>query len=248
MLVVFKNRTAVDSALSARPGSVDSPVVTSQLPAAVLWDMDGTIVDTEPYWMSAETHLVESFGGSWSHEEALTLVGQGLWHSARILQAKGVELSEDEIIATLTARVADEVRREIPWRPGALDLIRALHERRVPMAIVTMSLRSLAEVVAERVGFDAFSAIVSGDDVEHSKPHPEPYLTGAAALGVTASACVAFEDSAPGLASAVTSGAVTIGVPHMVPLESGPTHTIWQSLEGKTLDDIADVFARSNAS
>ena len=67
------------------------------LPAAVLWDMDGTLVNTEPYWISAETELIESFGGSWSHDEAMQLVGSGLWHSAAVLQAKGVALSADEI-------------------------------------------------------------------------------------------------------------------------------------------------------
>ena len=198
--------------------------------------------------MSAETALVESFGGEWSHDDAIGLVGQGLWHSARILQARGVQLSEDEIINTLTDRVKELVQIEVPWRPGALELLRASHELGTPMALVTMSLRSLAELVAENIGFDAFAAIVSGDDVQHSKPHPEPYLTGAALLGVSAKDCVAFEDSGPGLASAVASGAVSIGVPHMVSLEPGPTHTIWDSLLGRTPLDVAEVFARSTSS
>src|SRR5690606_9402352 len=85
-------------------------VVTTSLPAAVLWDMDGTLIDSEPYWISAETALVESFGGTWTHEEALVLVGQGLDYSARMLQAKGVELSEEEIILGLTQRVLEQVR------------------------------------------------------------------------------------------------------------------------------------------
>ena len=211
-------------------------------PAAVLWDMDGTIVDTEPYWMLAETELVESFGGTWTHEDALQLVGSGLWHSARVLQSHGVKLGEDEIIEALTTRVIEQVRVLVPWRPGAKELLLELHEKGIPSALVTMSIRRLAVLVVELIDFPAFQAIVAGDDVEHSKPHPEPYLKGAAALGFEATECVAIEDSSTGLASAVASGAVSIGVPLMVPISEGPGHTIWPSLAGRTVADLAAVF------
>lgn len=211
-------------------------------PAAVLWDMDGTIVDTEPYWMLAETELVESFGGTWTHEDALQLVGSGLWHSARVLQSHGVKLGEDEIIEALTTRVIEQVRVLVPWRPGAKELLLELHDKGIPSALVTMSIRRLAVLVVELIDFPAFQAIVAGDDVEHSKPHPEPYLKGAAALGFEATECVAIEDSSTGLASAVASGAVSIGVPLMVPISEGPGHTIWPSLAGRTVADLAAVF------
>jgi len=204
--------------------------------------MDGTIVDTEPYWMLAETELVESFGGTWTHDDALQLVGSGLWHSARVLQSHGVKLGEDEIIEALTTRVIEQVRVLVPWRPGARELLLELHDKGIPSALVTMSIRRLAVLVVELIDFPAFQAIVAGDDVEHSKPHPEPYLKGAAALGVAATDCVAIEDSSTGLASAVASGAVSIGVPLMVPISDGPGHTIWPSLAGRTVADLATVF------
>ena len=204
--------------------------------------MDGTIVDTEPYWMRAETLLVESYGGTWNHEEALSLVGQGLWHSARILQAKGVTLSEDEIIQTLTASVMEQIRIAVPWRPGALELLTEIRDAGLKAALVTMSLRSLAELVVSLIEFPAFDAIVSGDDVTHSKPHPEPYLRGAELLGVDIRDCVAFEDSLPGLASAVASGAVSIGVPHMVTIDESTEHTICPTLAGRTLSHLTDAF------
>jgi HAD superfamily hydrolase (TIGR01509 family) len=205
--------------------------------------MDGTIVDTEPYWMRAETLLVESFGGTWSHEDALALVGQGLWHSARLLQARGVALAEDEIIQGLTRSVMEQIRVAVPWRPGAMELLAELRAAGIPTALVTMSLRSLAELVVESMSFPAFDAIVSGDDVTHAKPHPEPYLRGAELLGVAIADCVALEDSEPGLASAVASGAVSIGVPHMVPIPESDGHTLWPTLAGRTLDDLSGVFA-----
>jgi HAD superfamily hydrolase (TIGR01509 family) len=204
--------------------------------------MDGTIVDTEPYWMRAETALVESYGGTWTHDDALTLVGQGLWHSARLLQARGVALGEYEIIQSLTRSVMEQIRIAVPWRPGAMELIAELREAGIPTALVTMSLRSLAELVVESIGFPAFDAIVSGDDVTHSKPHPEPYLRGAELLGVPIESCMALEDSEPGLASAVASGAVSIGVPHMVPMAESDAHTLWPTLAGRTLHDLSGVF------
>lgn len=219
-------------------------------PAAVLWDMDGTLVDTEPYWISAETALIESYGGSWSHDEAMQLVGQGLWHSARILQAKGVPLSEDEIIDLLTDRVLDHlVERGIPWRPGARELLTELRESGVPTALVTMSIGRMAQHVADRLGFVGFDAVVSGDDVTHSKPHPEPYLTGLARLealaqlGLDPTACVAIEDSPPGVASASAAGLVTVGVPFMLDLADAPTDALWSTLAGKGVADLAALVA-----
>lgn len=219
-------------------------VVSLAPPAAVLWDMDGTLVDTEPYWISAETALIESYGGSWSHEEAMQLVGQGLWHSARVLQAKGVTLSEDEIIDVLTDRVLDQlVERGVPWRPGARELLVALREARVPTALVTMSIGRMAHHVAGQLGFVGFDVVVSGDDVEHSKPHPEPYLRGAAELGVDPARCIAIEDSPPGVASAAAAGMVAIGVPFLLDLVDAPAHALWPTLEGRGIGDLAELLA-----
>ena len=204
--------------------------------------MDGTLIDTEPYWMAAETRLVEKYGGIWTHEEALSLVGSGLWHSARVLQAKGVTLTEDEIIQALTSEVMLQLETAMPWRPGARELLEELHAAGVPAALVTMSIRRMAEQVAAALPAGYLAAIVAGDDVEHSKPHPEPYLKGAAALGVTAAECVAIEDSAPGVASAVASGAVVIGVPFFGEIPDVPGHTIWDTLAGRTVNDLQNLY------
>lgn len=216
--------------------------MTELLPAAVLWDMDGTLVDTEPYWLSAEADLVESFGGTWTHEDGLTLVGAGLWHSAAVLQGRGVGLSEDQIVQHLTDRVLDQIHVSVPWRPGARELLSAVRQAGIPTALVTMSIRRMAEHVVSTIPFDAFDHIVAGDDVTHSKPHPEPYLRGAELIGVDPAMCMAIEDSTTGLASAVASGAVAIGVPLHSPLEHGLGYTIWPSLEGKTVDDLSSLF------
>ena len=219
-------------------------LTTHAMPAAVLWDMDGTLVDTEPYWMASEQELVRSFGGTWTHDDGLLLVGQGLWTSAAILQSRGVDLPADEIVYGLTERVREKLAGEgVPWRPGARELLQSLRERGVRTALVTMSVRSMAEQIVAAIPFDAFDVIVSGDEVSEPKPHPEPYLRATQILGIEPGEAVAIEDSLVGLASAVASGATAIGVPHIVPLPESDEHTLWESLDGRTADDIAAVAA-----
>nr|WP_275690007.1 HAD family phosphatase [Diaminobutyricibacter tongyongensis] len=218
------------------------------LPAAVLWDMDGTLVDTEPYWMAAEVELVTSFGGVWTHDDGLALVGQGLWISAAILKSRGVDLELDEIVSWLTDRVQrqlDDVG--VPWRPGAKELLADLRERGIPTALVTMSVRRMAEQIVANIPFDAFDEMVTGDEVTNPKPHPEAYLRAAELLGVEPQHCIAIEDSVAGLASAVASGATTIGVPHVIPLPDTDEHTLWTTLEDRTVDDLIELVTARTA-
>jgi HAD superfamily hydrolase (TIGR01509 family) len=221
--------------------------VTELMPAAVLWDMDGTLVDTEPYWMQAEIELVASFGGIWTAQDGLTLVGSGLWYSAGVLRDRGVALGLDEIVTRLTDRVLEQVEVEVPWRPGALELLAELKAARIRTALVTMSIRRMAEHVAGSAPAGTFDVIVAGDEVTHSKPHPEPYLRGAQLLEVAAHDCVAVEDSWPGLESAAAAGAVCIGVPLHVSLPDDVSYTVWDTLDGKGLADLADVFQSARA-
>lgn len=206
--------------------------------------MDGTLVDTEPYWMAAEVPLVERFGGTWSHEQALGMVGLALEDSARLLQNAGVPWGVDEIIAHLT----DEVLRQlastgVPFRPGARELLADLKAAGVQTGLVTMSMRRMALSVADLIDFPAFDVVVAGDDVDKPKPHPDPYLQAAAALGVDIRDTVAIEDSPNGLRSAIASGAVALGIPLMVPLEGVGAHALWPTLEGRTTTDLRVLHA-----
>jgi HAD superfamily hydrolase (TIGR01509 family) len=210
--------------------------------------MDGTIVDTEPYWIAAEHALVEAHGGTWSHEQAVQLVGQSLTFSAGVLQDAGVDLDAREIINTLTAEVIRGVQRSVPWRPGARELLDELHQAGVRCALVTMSEGPLAREIVASLPKPYFEFVVTGDTVAQGKPHPEAYLTAVELLqgsdpALTIDHCVALEDSAPGIAAAVASGVSTVAIPHIVPIPEDPRHTTWDSLAGRTVSELVAIAA-----
>ena len=220
-----------------------SPTTRRRLPAAVLWDMDGTLVDTEPYWIHGEHTLVEAHGGTWSEEYAHQLVGNDLMVSAEFIRANSpVTLSPVEIIEELLEHVIRQVREHVPWRPGARELLFDLVEAGVPCALVTMSWRSLAEAVVEALPSGTFTALITGDEVEHGKPHPEPYLAAARVLGVDLADCVAIEDSPTGVRSAVDAGVPTLAVPHVVPVPRMAGSVQVPSLRGLGPEDLLQVF------
>lgn len=214
-----------------------------KLPAAVLWDMDGTLVDSEEYWLSSEQSLAKEFNGSWGTQDGLDLIGMSLYESSKLMKEKmGLELEPDEIINRLTDDVVAQLEVSIPWRPGAQELLRSLKKRGVKTALVTMSMTRMAESVTNQIPFKAFDVIVAGDMVTHGKPHPEPYLMAAKLLGVAPEDCVAFEDSLTGLTSAEAAGTKAVGVTNIVPIPEKPGRIIWPTLEGVTLRDLRKLF------
>jgi HAD superfamily hydrolase (TIGR01509 family) len=214
-----------------------------KLPAAVLWDMDGTLVDSEEYWLSSEQNLALEFNGTWEAQDGLDLIGMSLYDSTKVMKAKmGLELEPDEIINRLTDDVVAQLQVSIPWRPGAQEILRELKKRGIKTALVTMSMKRMAESVASQIPFKAFDVIVAGDMVTLGKPDPEPYLMAARLLGVAPEDCVAFEDSHTGLTSAEAAGTKAIGITNIVPIPELPGRIIWPTLEGVSLRDLRNLF------
>ena len=208
-------------------------------PAAVLWDMDGTLVDTEPYWFATEFELVAEFGGTWTDADAHSLVGFDLLASAHELRTRGgVQLEPVALVERLIDGVIARVADELPWRPGAPELLAECVAAGVPCVLVTMSWRRLADALIAAAPAGSFVASVTGDEVSNGKPHPEPYLAAAAKLGVDPADCVAIEDSPTGVASALAAGCATLGVPHVVPVAAASELTLVDSLVGVGLSDL----------
>ncbi|CAN5342456.1 MAG: HAD family hydrolase [Nocardioides sp.] len=212
-----------------------------KLPAAVLWDMDGTLVDTEPYWFEAEHELALEAGATWTEADQKSLVGSSLSNSAQIIATRmGLALSTDEIIARLLDGVIARVGSHVPWRPGALALLGSQAELGVPAALVTMSYRRLVDLILSSLPEATFAEVVTGDTVAHGKPHPEPYLTAAARLGVAPADCLAIEDSVPGAASAEAAGCRVVVIPAHVKVPASPRRIERPTLEGV---DLVELFS-----
>ncbi len=209
-------------------------------PRAVLWDMDGTLVDTEPHWIEAEHDLVGLHGGTWTHEHALNLVGNDLLVSgAYIREHGGVDLEPAAIVEELLDRVVVSVRRSVPWRPGALDLLAGLREAGVPCGLVTMSWTRLVAPVLDALPVGTFSTVVTGDRVERGKPHPAPYATALDELGVDPGDALAIEDSGTGARSAEAAGCRVLVVPCHVEVPGGPGRVHRPTLEGLDVPGLA---------
>ena len=191
--------------------------------AAVLWDMDGTLVDTEPYWIEAEYEIAAAYGGTWSDEHALALVGNDLLVSGRYLREHaGIDVEPEVIVEMLLDRVVARVEEKVPWRSGAVELLADLRGHGVPCALVTMSYRRFVEPILAGLPEGSFDAVITGDEVTRGKPHPEPYLAAAAVLGVDPSSTVAIEDSDTGARSAAAAGSTVVVVPNHVAVPAGP--------------------------
>lgn len=214
-------------------------------PAAVLWDMDGTLVDTEPFWIECETELVTGFGGTWTSTDAHSIVGSDLIDAATALRDRGgVQLDPHEIVERLLDGVIARMSAEVPWRPGAGALLASCRDAGIPSALVTMSWRRFADAVIGAAPTGTFQVSVTGDEVARGKPDPEPYLAAARALGVEPRRCVAIEDSPTGVAAAMAAGCVTVGVPHIVQLDALPGLTIVDSLEDLGVEELAALATR----
>ena len=211
-------------------------------PAAVLWDMDGTVVDTEPYWIEAEYALIAEHGGTWNDEHAMNLVGSDLIDSGRYLREHaGIGLEPAEIVEQLLDRVVLRMGEQLPWRDGAVELLTALRESGTPCALVTMSYRRFVTPMLDALPPDTFRAVVTGDSVSRGKPHPEPYLKGAQQLRVAPADCLAIKDSNTGARSAEAAGATVLVVPNHVPVLAGERRLFRDSLAGLDLAGLRDL-------
>lgn len=210
-----------------------------------MWDMDGTLVNTEPYWINAELELAARDGGHWTHEDGLTLVGNDLIVSAQKLRERGgVKGTDIEIVNDLLERVIAQVKTHgIPWRPGAQALLAEVVAAGIPCALVTMSYANLAGVVIDGLPAGTFDAVVTGEVVTNGKPHPEPYLVAAEKLSVEPRTCVAIEDSPTGIRSAEAAGMPTLGVKFLVDIEESPGRSRAKSLEQISLADLRRIAA-----
>jgi HAD superfamily hydrolase (TIGR01509 family) len=234
-----------DSVVSGSLGasSTDESMGSGRLPAAVLFDMDGLLVETEDIWYLAESEIMQSFDVPWGPEHQAALVGGpvdlAVEYMVRHAAAEGQPRTHAEVLAMLVTSMESLVRTEpVHWRPGARELLLALESRGVPCALVSASWRNLVDAVCDavlhEVGHGVFATRVASGELERTKPFPDPYLLAAERLGVDIRECVVLEDSHTGVTAGVASGALVVGVPSLVDIEPATGLRVVRSLEELT--------------
>lgn len=207
---------------------------------AVLFDMDGTLTDSEKLWSQGLDIVAASLGGELSLATRQAMVGTDLVSSMEMFIADiGVTVSVQTAQDRLVAAVAELFATALEWRPGARELLQQVKAAALPTALVTSTHRDLTMIAMKTLGAHHFDTVVCGDDVRNTKPHPDPYLTALRHLGVHATAAIAIEDSPVGATSATAAGIATLVVPAEVPVAPGPLRVIQHTLVGMTVPELA---------
>jgi HAD superfamily hydrolase (TIGR01509 family) len=211
---------------------------------AVLWDMDGLMIDSEPLWTRAEEELARALGGTWDAEVKARIVGTRLDVAVpTILGHFGAEATQERVQTTaawlLHRMVELFASDDLPLLPGVPSLLAALADEQVPMALVSSSYRVLVDAVLAG-GVGPFAVTLAGDEVEQGKPAPDPYLLAAKRLEVDVTRCVVLEDSPAGVASGEAAGCAVVAVPSVpgVRMDAAPRRLVVPSLDGVTPADL----------
>lgn len=211
----------------------------------MLFDMDGTLLDSEKLWTLALADVANWRGGELSERARHRMVGSSLARSIAILHDDlGIAADPEGSAAYLVERTAELFATDLTWKPGAGALLAAVQAAGLPAALVTSTHRRLTDIALDMIGRQFFAATVCGDEVAHPKPAAEPYRLAASLVGVDPAQCVAVEDSPLGVASAEAAGCTVLAIPSEVPIEPGSARTVVASLDGVTVADLAALLDR----
>ncbi|MGQ0479552.1 MAG: HAD family hydrolase [Pseudonocardia sp.] len=214
--------------------------------SAVLWDMDGTLVDSEKLWDVSLGELAVHLGGELSDITRAAMVGGAMNRTlAMMFEEVGAAATPDALADAarwLTERTGQLFGAELPWRPGAPEALRMVRAAGLATALVTSTERVLTERALDSIGRGYFDVVVCGDEVTATKPAPQPYSRAAALLGVDPRRCVAVEDSPTGAAAAAAAGCAVLVVPNDVVVAPGPGRLLRDGLVGLTVDELAGVL------
>lgn len=220
----------------------------SQFFSAVLFDMDGTLVDTEPMWLASENELMSRYGYAWTREDQAHCLGGPLDRVGRYMfdLAGGVE-SPEFFTDTLIALTESHLRDGAQLMEGAQGLMALCEGLSLPMALVSASPRVLVDAVLDKLEGHSFAISVSSDDVANVKPDPEGYLAAAKFLEVSIEECLILEDSATGVAAASASGGVVVAIPHLVPIENAERVRVVSSVSELSLEMLEKLYLEFNS-
>lgn len=216
------------------------------IPAAVLFDMDGTLIDSEPYWLIAETELMAEFGHVWTKSDQAHCLGGPLDRVGRYMSELANEVREWQFFTnSLVERVTHKFLDGLTFVAGAKEMLIEISELGIPLALVSASPRPLVDAALAVSPQGIFDASVSNSEVTRSKPDPEGYLLAATLLGVNIEDCLVLEDSITGVTAGLASGAHVLAIPHLVTIAPNPHLRIVPTLQGRTFADVLELFSDS---
>ena len=205
--------------------------------SAILFDMDGTLIDSEPLWLEAEIEIMEELGCNWDQQDQINCLGGPIDKTENYMQERSNNIKP---FGYFTEKLDDVMEKKLSTKlnliPNALEIINDCKRSELKIALVTASSGRLMKAVLKRFPVGIFDAVVSYDDVKRSKPDPEPYLLAAKTLGVDITNCVVLEDSLTGVQSGLSAGAQVIGIPHLVKMPSNPNLRVVESLSEINMD------------
>ncbi|MFI9581809.1 HAD family hydrolase [Streptomyces sp. NPDC052236] len=214
---------------------------------AVLLDMDGTLVDTEGFWWDAEVEVFADLGHQLDESWRDVVVGGPMTRSAGyLIEATGADITLAEVTGLLNDRFEKRIGQGVPMMPGAARLLAELARHDVPTALVSASHRRIIDRILDSLGHRHFALSVAGDEVERTKPHPDPYLLAAKGLGASPGRCAVIEDTATGVAAAEAAGCPVVVVPSVAPIAPAAGRVIVRSLEQVDLAFLRSLITSTN--
>ncbi|MFF9865662.1 HAD family hydrolase [Streptomyces sp. NPDC013953] len=214
---------------------------------AVFLDMDGTLVDTEGFWWDAEVEVFAELGHRLDESWRDVVVGGPMTRSAGFLiEATGADITLPELTVLLNDRFEQRIDSGVPMMPGAERLLAELAAHGVPTALVSASHRRIIDRVVRSLGPERFTLTVAGDEVQRTKPHPDPYLLAARGVGAEPARCAVVEDTATGVAAAEAAGCRVVAVPSVAPIAPADGRVVVRSLEEVDLRFLRTLITRTN--
>jgi len=188
--------------------------------SAVFFDMDGLLVDSEPLWLISETQMMAEYGYQWLESDQAACLGGPLDRVGNYMSGLiGGKRDGNSLTLEIIDRMVDKFKGDLPFMPGAIELINDLRLHQIELTLVSASPRSLVDAVLNNFEVNPFVRSISSNDVKVSKPDPEGYLLAATSGGHDISNSLVLEDSLTGVTAAKASGAWVLAVPHLVPIE-----------------------------
>ncbi len=224
---------------------------TNALPdfySAVFLDMDGLLVDSEPLWLISETQMMAEYGYQWLESDQAACLGGPLDRVGDYMSGLiGGKRDGNSLTLEIIERMVEKFKGDLPFMPGAIELMNDLRAHGIPLTLVSASPRSLVDAALSNFEENPFVRSISSNDVKVSKPDPEGYLLAAASGGHDISNSLVLEDSLTGVTAAKASGAWVLAVPHLVPIEKSGRVDVTDSLTNWSYEKLAIKYAQDRS-